>query len=385
MPDNSELNISYIYGGLYHPDSGVSNYIETVGNYFTEHGHRVSFLVGEAPSQSDDRVRSLGTVAMRQVNGSESGIVMPVSRGVVRQALAELSPDVLDVQMYNPFFDGRFIRAVDDEAAVIGRMHALPGSMGVELGTRALRYVSRSALERFDYVSSTSVPTQEFTRRALKIESEVLPNPIDIARFKTGVRMPQYDDGKTNLVFIGRLDERKGVTQLIEAIGALDAAAQQELRVLIAGKGKLRNRLETAVNSYGLNDVVDFLGFIEEEDKPNLLASADIAVFPAVAGESFGIVLVEAMAARAGVVLGGDNPGYRSVLGDVPEAMFNPNDIGAFAAVLSRYIYQPEDREHIHKLQQNAVEQYDISVIGAQLEATYKDALAKRRYTKASS
>ncbi len=75
------------------------------------------------------------------------------------------------------------------------------------------------------------------------------------------------------------------------------------------------------VEQNNLRSSVKFLGFVNERDKPELLASAAIACFPSLGGESFGIVLIEAMAAGASVVLGGNNPGYTSVLGDRPESL----------------------------------------------------------------
>jgi len=81
-----------------------------------------------------------------------------------------------------------------------------------------------------------------------------------------------------------------------------------------------------------------FQVMLVKKKKANFLASADIAVFPSISGESFGIVLVEAMAAGSGVVLGGNNPGYKSVLGQQPYLLFSPRDTEAFAEHLKLFI-----------------------------------------------
>lgn len=373
-----QINIAYVYGGLYNPDSGVSNYVETVGNYFQHQGNNVNFLVAKSMVEDDPRVRSLGQVVMASMNGSETGLALPISRSLARETLEELKPDILDIQMYNPFFDGRFISTVSEQTAVIGRYHILPASRKIDLLTRGLRLVTRSARQRFDYISSTSEPTQKFARSAFGVESSVIPNPVDIAHFATGERLPQYDDGKTNVVFLGRLDERKGAQHLLAAISALSTDTYKQLRVLIGGKGPMRPKLDELVNRYHLENVVEFLGYVEEKDKPNLLASADVAAFPAPTGESFGIVLVEAMAAGAGAVIGGDNPGYRSVLGEFPDTLINPHDIADFARVLNELIDDRDRRAEINAQQKQAVKQYDIGVVGPQLDSAYRLALAKR-------
>ena len=95
---------------------------------------------------------------------------------------------------------------------------------------------------------------------------------------------------------------------------------------------------EALVAKLGLGDVVTFAGFVSEEDKPQFYADADIAVFPSTGGESFGIVLIEAMASGAGVVVAGANPGYLSVINDRPEVSVDARDTEAFAATLLRLI-----------------------------------------------
>lgn len=378
MADPQQLNIAYIYGGLYNPDSGVSNYIETVGSYFEQRGNNVNFLVAKSRAEGDPRVHSIGRVVMASMNGSETGLAMPITKKLARETLEELSPDVLDIQMYNPFFDGRFISQVPESTAVVGRYHILPASWRIELLTRGLRLITHSARKRFDYISSTSKPTQEFALTAFGVESEVLPNPIDVNRFAAGERLEQYNDGKTNVVFIGRLDERKGVQYLLEAVSAFHEDTTRELRVLIGGQGPMRSELERLVRKHHLEHVVEFLGYVEEKDKPNLLASADIAVFPAPTGESFGIVLVEAMAAGAGAVIGGDNPGYSSVLGEFPETLVDPQNIASFSQTLQYLIDNPSQRADIQALQAEHVQQYDINVVGPKLETAYQDALKRR-------
>src|SRR5581483_12518242 len=119
----------------------------------------------------------------------------------------------------------------------------------------------------------------------------------------------EYDDNKLTVLYFGRLVARKGCLQLLEAVNEL--VSQQlslpDFRVVICGSGPEKSKLEAYVSKHGLSPYVEFRGFIKEEDKPSYYGSADIAVFPSYGGESFGIVLLEAMASGRAAVLAANN------------------------------------------------------------------------------
>jgi phosphatidylinositol alpha-mannosyltransferase len=152
----------------------------------------------------------------------------------------------------------------------------------------------------------------------------------------------------------------------------------QNVRVIICGKGPLENRLKTYVKKQHLNHVVTFTGYVSERVKPNYLATADIAVFPSTGGESFGIVLIEAMAAGANVVLGGDNAGYRSVLGEHPDQLVDVADTAAFAKQLHHFIVSSRARTAAYKWQQQQLTRYDVRTVGDELLKLYQQQLLKR-------
>lgn len=147
-------------------------------------------------------------------------------------------------------------------------------------------------------------------------------------------------------------------------------------RLIICGKGPLKAKANHMVR---VDRDVKFMGFVAEKDKPDYLATADIAVFPSIGGESFGIVLVEAMAAGSRVVIGGDNAGYRSILGPQPYLLFNPKDVHAFVEQLELFIHDEKLRERMYKWQQEAVGQYDIELVGKKIAKMYKETVAELR------
>ena len=223
-------------------------------------------------------------------------------------------------------------------------------------------------------IISNCAATQQFVKTAYGVDSEIIPCPVDVAKFQKGRKLEQYDDEKLNVVFLGRLVKRKGVKYLIDAVAGLSNSQRSQVRLLIAGTGELSQDLHNQASLSGIEDV-EFLGYIKNEDKADILATADIAVFPATGGESFGIVLAEAMAASAGVVIGGDNPGYRSVLGSTPETLINPARISEFTNLLGRLIDDEDERQRLHEIQQASVAQFDINVVGKQIAEIYHNVI----------
>lgn len=227
-------------------------------------------------------------------------------------------------------------------------------------------------MSRFDEVCAVSNPAAKYAKWLFDKEAEVIPCMIDARKWQT---TETIRPGR--LVFLGRLVERKGCQQLLEALENLQGDVLEGLEVIVAGDGPQRERLEAYAKSKKLP--VEFRGYMEEEEKAPLLASAQLAVFPAMGAESFGIVLIEAMAAGAGVVVGGNNPGYSSVLGKWPETLVNPRDSEAFANSLTGLLTDKDKAESIHDQQQKAVANYDVNVVGQKIVDLYTKALLHRR------
>jgi phosphatidylinositol alpha-mannosyltransferase len=175
---------------------------------------------------------------------------------------------------------------------------------------------------------------------------------------------------------LGRLVKRKGCEQLIKAFALYNDMASQNTRLVIAGSGPQSEKLKKQAVKLNIADRTDFLGYINEQDKPKLLASADIACFPSLYAESFGIVLLEAMASGSKVVIGGSNPGYRSVLSQKPELLFNPSNTQEFAKKIHQMLGEQKLVDSLHEWQANEVKKYDINLIGPQIVDVYESAIA---------
>lgn len=351
---------------------GVQQYVKTLGRWLAEQNHDVHYLVGQSTSDTAS-VHSLARNISVRFNGNRMTIPLPGRGGELRELIAREKFDILHVQTpYSPFMSGKAISSAVAETAVVGTFHILPYGRLHTVGSRALAALQKRSLKRFDAICSVSPAAAKFASIHFGVESEVIPCMIPIGKWKTDTR-----NQPGRVVFLGRLVKRKGGLELLKALNLLKNEYDINLDVVIAGDGPERRQLEAYAVAHHLP--VRFLGYVPEDDKPSLLASAELAVFPAISGESFGIVLVEAMAAGAGVVVGGNNPGYKSVLGDWPEVLVDAKNTSDFSKSLARLLTDKQLAARLHQKQQKSSSQYDVQNVGRRILSLYERALLHRR------
>jgi phosphatidyl-myo-inositol alpha-mannosyltransferase len=375
------MKIGFVLDDSLDKTDGVQQYVTTLGEWFRHHGHDVHYLVGRTERIDLKNIHSLSRNVQTHFNQNRMSTPLPGNARNIRKVLAEDPPfDILHVQMpYSPFMAGKVIRHAPKETVIIGTFHVLPFSVRESVATRLLAAAVRRSRKKVDAVVSVSEPAARFARKRFKVKSVVVPNAVDVNHFHKGKRLKKYSDGKINIVFLGRLVERKGCMHFLKAIEELHKQNMLHMvRVLILGKGPMESALKRFVAERRLGKTVQFLGFVAEEDKPDLLASADIAVFPSLGGESFGIVLVEAMAAGAGVVLAGNNKGYRSVMGVHKDQLITPEDTAALAKTLKKYIVSIPARKRAKKWQEVRAMEYDVQVVGKKLLQLYREVLTSK-------
>lgn len=360
---------------------GIQQYVLCIGEWLAERGHEVHYLVGETHRTDVPNLHSLAKNIRVHFNGNRLSMPKPVAARLLSDELSRLDLDVLHVQTpYSPFFGGRFVSLAAPTTAVVGTFHILPYGRLATAGSDILGKINTKTAKRFDGMMATSRPAHDFAGKHYGFTSVVVANPFRHDVFSAARRDSPGRTKHLRVVFLGRLVPRKGAGELLKAIAELHAegALSNTTRVIIAGKGAERERLEAYSQEHGLSDQVSFPGFVEESEKPALLASADIAVFPSLSGESFGISLLEGMAACKGVVLAGNNPGYAAVIAN-QEQLLDPRDTAAFARALKYWMTHSEQRRLAAEAQQAHVAQFDIDVIGPKIEAMYLEAVKKRR------
>lgn len=384
--DSELLKIGFVLDDRIDKPDGVQQYVKLLGSWLSEQGHDVCYLVGHSPNVHDKQVYGLSKTIRVRFNKNRMAIPLPAPLKGIKKVLADRQFDILHVQMpHSPLLAGRVVNAASDCTAVVGTFHILPHGLLPSVATRALGLALRRSNRRFDGFLSVSKAAQVFAKSHFMINSKVLPNVVDLAKYAHGSAMPSLG-GKQNIVFLGRLVERKGARHILQAYFYLlrhNPEFRKTTRLVLCGDGPDRRHLEKVAKRIRETVEADiyFTGFLAEAEKANYLASADIAVFPSTGGESFGIVLIEAMAAGSGVVIGGHNPGYLSVLESVDHTTFDPKDTAAFADLMHLLLSDSVLAQQIHASQQTLVKQYDINMVGPKIVAFYRHALAERRKT----
>lgn len=376
-----QLKIGLVLDTSLDQPDGVQQYVISIGEWLRSQGNDVHYLVGESHRDDLQNIHSLAKNIGVRFNGNRTTIPLPTSKKSLKQFLDEQQFDVLHVQMpHSPFMAQRLILAASERTAVIGTFHIAPYSKLVSAANTLLGIWLKPSLKRFDKIVSVSQAGADFAEDTFGIQTDILPNVIDYTTYKNAKPLEKYSNDKVKILFLGRLVPRKGCELLMQAVARLAKQSQvPDFEVIICGKGPLMAKIDGFVQKNKLQDIVHLEGFVSEEDKPRYYASADISVFPSSGGESFGIVLLEAMASGRAAVLAGDNPGYRTVMTPRPEQLFDPHNAAALTDLLGQYVRHEKIRERAQKWGTVYTADFDIKIVGKQLEAIYSEALRKRR------
>ena len=378
---SNNLKIGLVFDDTLDSNDGVQQYVKSLGRWLLGQGFEVRFLVGETHDAGDlqQYVRSLSkNITFR---GNQNKMFLPINSSGkhIDKVLKEEQFDVLHVMMpTNPFMGSRVVRRAG-KTPVVGTFHMVGGTWFISIGAKLLALAQRTTLKRIGTYLSVSKAAQTFEREHFGIESQVSPNMVDTRAYKKGQPKEFLKGKNSTITFLGRLVERKGAIHLLEAVKILHQEGKLEgVRVNICGDGELRPELEEFVRDHQLEGNVFFHGFIDEDEKSDYLASSDIAIFPSTGGEAFGIVLIEAMSTGKSVVLGGDNSGYRTVLGGRDELLFDPYGHYELATKLAHFITDKRARDSAIAWQSSEVEQYDIDVVGHDVVVCYRDASSRK-------
>ena len=233
---------------------------------------------------------------------------------------------------------------------------------------------TRSILKYIHESTAVSEAALEYIQSMTDKPVSIIPNGIDLHHFHAPRNREESKIKK--ILYVGRLEKRKGVSYLIDAFAQL-LKHQGNIQLVIAGDGVDREKLEEQVQELRLKDNVTFLGFVSESQKKKLLHDADLFCSPALYGESFGIVLLEAMASGL-VTVAGNNPGYASVLTGLGSlSLVDPKNPDEFANRMRLLLNEPQLRKLWLQWAKRSVAQYDWPIVVEQYEAVYEAASTK--------
>ncbi|MDR0955704.1 MAG: glycosyltransferase family 4 protein [Candidatus Nomurabacteria bacterium] len=305
-------------------------------------------------------------------NLGTTGQISTASRRRTRQILVQEKFDVLHLHQPDvPLLGALILQAnqrTDNPARTVGTFHAaLPDSTGARKFARADRFYARKILPYLDSVVAVSPAAADGLKNLTTKKIEIIPNGLNLAEFQPAEPTRRAEN---SILYLGRLEPRKGVLYLLKAYQKL-VQVLPGASLTIAGDGAQRVELENFASENHLPNV-EFLGKVSDEKRLELLQSCALFCAPALYGESFGIVLIEAMAAGA-VVLAGDNPGYRGVLAKFPEALIDPTDTAEFTGRLKNFLTDQTLRRNFLNFAKTEIEKYDIAAIAAAYEKIYKE------------
>lgn len=351
---------------------GVQGHVRHLADHLRAAGDEVTVVAPGRRSRSG--IEAVGRSIGIPFNDSVAPITLdPLAVRRVRAALADLRPDV--VHVHEPAVPIVSLAAATwGRAATVATFHAWSDTARAY---RTLRPVLGRALRGLDARIAVSSAAAAFHGRALGLAPgrfQVIPNGVDVARFADARPFPSV--ARPNLVFVGRLEPRKGLQDLVRAFVLLKAD-HPDLRLYVVGDGPERDRCQALLPTRLRSDVV-FLGRVDDDEVPRVLASASVFVSPARGGESFGIVLAEAMAAGAPLVAS-DLPGYRSVATDgVNARLVPPRDPGALAKAIGLMLANPAMAAALADQARHDVERLDWPVVAARVRAVHDRVLQDR-------
>lgn len=385
------LRIGFVFDDTLDVLDGVQQHIVTLGQELARRGHEVHYLVGETHDSPVPNTHPMSRNVMVRFNGNRMRIPLPANTRHIREVLDEYDFDILHVQApYSPFMAARVLDHAHQRTGVVATYHIASADLASRIGGRALGLVNMHSHRRVDEVIAVSQIAAQYAEQTAHVRGVVIPNPVDVDRFAGASPTHAIVQGDTAsahssegplAVFLGRFVPRKGAELLLDAVeyGEEHDLFPRGFHVRFAGKGPLLD--ECRERASHLRTPIEFLGFVEEEGKPKLLASADVAIFPATGGESFGIVLLEAIASNAGVTLAGDNPGYRSTMLDDEDSLFpvsGTDRARILAERIARALTDEPWAADLHAREAGLLDRYNVRTVTDQVEQVYGQAMAAR-------
>ncbi len=346
---------------------GVQAHVLQLAEVMRVRGHHVSVLAPSSPGATlPDYVVSGGKAVPIPYNGSVARLRFgPAAHRTVKKWLMQGDFDVLHLHEPNaPSLSMLALQAA--EGPIVATFHT---STTKSLTLSVFQGILRPYHEKIVGRIAVSDLARRWQMEALGSDAVEIPNGVDVASFANAPRLPGYPRPGRSILFLGRFDEpRKGMAVLLGALPRLVEHCP-DLEILIVGRG---DEAELRSAAGDLADHLRFLGQVDDAEKASALRSADVYCAPNIGGESFGIVLVEAMAARTAVVAS-DLDAFRRVLLDGRAGRLVPvDDSAALAAALIETLDDEVGRERLVEAAAQAVQRYDWSVVAGQIMRVYE-------------
>lgn len=361
---------------------GVNSHVAQLSDELRRRGHRVRVIAPQTgrPAATEglpaDRFTPMGRTVSLSAGGSTARVSL--AWWLYRKVRGLMTKEDFDVvHLHEPLAPLLPYLALHHSRAVnIGTFHAFAACRG-------LYRLSRPALQRWQRQLHGRIAVSAAARTFVAAHFpqhayQVIPNGIDYRRFADAKPFPHLRDGRFNLLFVGRKDKRKGLRYLLEAFRRL-SAQRNDLRLIVVGPGEPDRdsaRSLSAIAGAAPGSVL-LTGEVGHSELPRYYASADVFCSPATGGESFGIVLAEAMAAGVPVVAS-DIDGYRDVVAHGEQGLLTPpQDPAALSDAISRIITDNGLAGRLAEAGRRRAAQFCWQSVGADIEDYYRNCIAE--------
>jgi phosphatidylinositol alpha-mannosyltransferase len=373
------VRIGIVSQSYYPRYGGVTEHVHHTALELRERGHDVTIVTSrfrQGEAENAPGVVRIGYNIMIPFNGAFVDLAIGLRLKAQLRSLMR-AYDVDLVHVHAPLVPTLPLLAVQAaECPIVGTFHTTGGR------SRLLEWIGgtlQPIVGRLSARIAVSHTAREYAARYFPGEYHVIPNGVDIDRFHPRVapierwRDPEHE----NILFVGRLDPRKGVQLLLDCMPEVIERTRGRARLLLVGDSYLRLKYEASVPG-AMRKHIHFIGHVPSHELPRWYATGDVFVSPASGNESFGIVLLEAMSAGRAVVAS-DIPGYRSVVTpEVNGVMFPPGDRAALARTLARLVNDPERRVVLGSRGRARALEFAWPRVTDRLEAVYREAMLKR-------
>jgi phosphatidylinositol alpha-mannosyltransferase len=362
------MKIGLVTPYIYPLPGGVNAHVQRLYESLVARGHDVRIISsthGPQRSSEGDIIR-LGYGISVPTNGSVGTLTVSHRYGeLVQRVLDDERFDLL--HFHEPFVPFLSLQLLRHSTSVnVATFHAYSGwSPSYEFGKRMLKRFARRLHGRI----AVSAAARHFIERYFPGDYKVIPNGVDLRAFENVVPFARWRDGTPNILYVGRFEPRKGLTYLLKAYrqvrrDGLDA------RLLVVGAGPQEREVRRYIATRRLTGV-ELLGRVSDLDKNRAFVTADIYCSPATGQESFGIVLLEAMAAGTAIVCS-DIHGYKGVVRRGEQALLvPPKDVDALAKALATLLRNPELRQRFGASGRERARQYSWENITAKVDDYY--------------
>ena len=366
---------------------GVVNHISCLEKEFTRMGHEAKIIApaSEAMHTLGDRFIRIGQPRSFPVSGSIARITVAVRiEAQIREAFARENFDIC--HLHEPLMPTLNTTTLQMHLTpMVGTFHASGAKPWYTLFGPVVKFYLDRWYNKLDGRIAVSKTAMDYVKCYFPGEYVIIPNGIDTKHFNSHAKpFETYMDGKTNILFVGRMEKRKGFDYLLKAFKQISKETP-DCRLIAVGPGtRLRKQYEKQVRKENVKNVI-FAGYATFKELPRYYQTADIVCFPATGRESFGIVLLEAMSVGKPIIATAID-GFANVMTDGVEGLsVPPRNVEKLSESLLTLIKDKELRQQMGASGKQRSQIYDWSHIAQRILDFYQEILDKTAADKTAT